>query len=734
MLAASLAAAAAVGWPDMYPQCFPPSLSSRFMGQSGTEDHGALAANPGTWTASCSHGVLMRGGTFPGAVSHGGCDGVRRYRAAFGTRTVTLLPGYSTVEMVCAHLSSSSWSYASSTGRNELDSAPVEADVLVVGTGLGGHAAAGALQHYGGGTASHVMVSPGSSTSARSTGVVWFPLNHTYAELQEASGFDETDAAHIEAYLSTGAESYAFWKAALDLQAYPAPDYTTYSTGAKFGNTFQAAACTGLGTGDTCGAATLLNLSLIYSLNTEVGTVTGIQQTRDGFEVQLHNSESKRVRAVVFANGGSGRYNNFAADRILAGPENTGVHMTAAASLGLAVNGRNLSWGLEFEFDATASQWKERWFSFGCGPAGVAGYAKCGDYNTRTLSWPDDAPRNSTVYNVSACTSESASYAYWRTIFDGFIGQATGGLTAEHLDALLCSNGGRLLAAGMIDGKDGFLANPNTMESVAVQGLYAAGTAGAYGLGNTYFGPGATLGWALHSGRLAGKAAAALVADRKRRDAGNKIRVSPKGKSPTIIRLFRIGTWMLLAAVAFHVEGSLRAFAPEKWKPALKWTAAVHYVLAPMAVAVVLVAAWQARGQAKRDRVMPQIDSQKSRTHVSAGRAMAIVLLVQVAFGIGALLLNTCSKRNLWVSWIHRLTGWYALFVIGGLYWTSLEAAPLHDDGVSKKEHEGQAMAYSWITIGLFVFALATLLANCCAARRPAAPKSDFEALLVPLN
>ena len=151
-------------------------------------------------------------------------------------------------------------------------------------------------------------------------------------------------------------------------------------------------------------------------------------------------------------------------------------------------------------------------------------------------------------------------------------------------------------------------------------------------------------------------------------------------------------------------------------------------------MAVVLVAAWQARGQAKRDRVMPQIDSQKSRTHASAGRAMMFVLLVQVAFGVGALLLNTCAKRNLWVSWIHRLTGWYALFVIGGLYWTSLEAAPLHDDGVSKKEHEGEAMAYSWVVIALFVFALATVLANCLTAARKPVPTDAEALLLVNLN
>ena len=57
------------------------------------------------------------------------------------------------------------------------------------------------------------------------------------------------------------------------------------------------------------------------------------------------------------------------------------------------------------------------------------------------------------------------------------------------------------LYAGVIDGKEGFQTNPVTMESSesAGHGLFAAGTAGAAGLGNNYPAPGATIGFALDS-------------------------------------------------------------------------------------------------------------------------------------------------------------------------------------------------------------------------------------------
>lgn len=716
-------AAAVVGWPSMLPQCFPTSLSTRFMGQTGTVKHSAVApgASPSSWTVTCAHGVLIRGGTFSGAKLHGACDGVRLYSSDFGTRTVTLLPGHTVVEMICAHLNTASWTYASSTRRNELDtgSAKLEADVLVVGSGLGGHAASTAVKVYGKGAATHVMVSPGTSTTAKSTGVLWFPLNHTYAELEEAVGFNETNRKHVEAYLRLGNESHAFWDNLLDLQPYPAPDYTQYSTGAKFGNTFQPAACGTLSPNGTCGAATLLSLNQEQSLTFESGTVTGLELTRSGFRVLLANTTAKLVRAVIFANGGSGRFNGFAADRILAEPENTGVHLAVAGELGLSVNSnRNLSWGLEFEQAGPQLAWEERWFSFGCAPAGVVGYAKCGDYNARTLSWPDHTPRNATVVNVSECSALSASYAYWESAYTVFLNA-----TPSVIDAARCSAPGFRLATGMIDGKDGFVTDPETM-AANLSGIYAAGTAGSYGLGNTYFGPGATLGWALHSGRLAGKAAAEHVAAMKLLDDDADKAVKAKGKRPVIIRSFRWGVWLLFVAVTFHVAFtaalSVDARTMERWTRFLGYA---HYVLAPTAAAVVLWAAWRAYGQKKEDRLMLQIDSKKSKAHASLGRVLAWLLVLQVVMGITALVLNRCKKRSVVFAWAHRLLGWYVLIAVAGLYWTSIEAAGLHDDGVSKAEHDGQAMAYSWAVITLIVFSIAVTVKSvfCPAQRRKTA-------------
>ena len=76
-----------------------------------------------TWTATCPHsqsGVLVRGATFDGAEAHGDCEGIFRQRSHFGSKTLTLIEGWSTVEIVCAQFSSSSWTYASSTGNVQL--------------------------------------------------------------------------------------------------------------------------------------------------------------------------------------------------------------------------------------------------------------------------------------------------------------------------------------------------------------------------------------------------------------------------------------------------------------------------------------------------------------------------------------------------------------------------------------------------------------------------------------
>ena len=696
------------------------------MGQTGKENHGMLVSGgAGKWTASCPHsgdGVLVRGGTFLGSVQHGGCSATRRMRDNFGTRVITLLPGWQTVELLCAHNNRAHWSYASSTGLNEMDSeqTTTDADVLVVGAGLGGHAAAVSISvHDESGTTQAMYTPSGGSTTSRSTGVVWFPLNHTLDELMQASGAGEASEDHLQKYIELGTESKTFWESRLQLGVYRnpftnalSPDYTQYSSGGKRGNSFQHVPCLTQPTGDECGSQTLQYMEATYLDDGTVKegyNVVGLTLARTGFRARYtYNNQElhSTFRAVIFANGGSGRFSGFADDRILASAENTGIHMRVANAMGMTLNSnRNLSWGLEFQQTGPGGNWTEKWFSFGCAPDGVAGYKKCGDYNTRTLSWPDHTPRNSTVANVSTCAAESDSYSFWDAFMTSYNQQILNlTATASELDAAACSNPQHRLATGMIDGKDGFITNPETMESVDVPGIYAVGTAGSYGLGNTYFGPGATLGWALHSGRLAGKAAVAHVAKEKRREKQDlAVTVKAKRKKPMLVRGFRWGSWLLLAAVALHMFGNLHKLAA--------WA---HYALAPTAVAVLLATAWQAQGQHKKDRMMQQLDSSKSRLHSRMGMAVTVLLAVQVGFGVAALVRNSQDARSTTLSTFHRISGWTILVLVAGLYWTSIETAPLYDDNRSKREAEGEAGLYGSLVVAFGAFALAIAVTKLC--------------------
>lgn len=684
------------------------------MGQAGVEKHSMLTptGTPGQWTGTCPHakdGVLVRGGTFQGGQPHGACETTTRLRENFNSRIITIMPGSQTIELLCANNNGARWNYAASSGRNEMIAEAPEADVLVVGAGLGGHAAAAAVADTGNGLTSHTVFSPSAgSTSARSTGVVWFPTNRTYDELMEASGANETTEEHLRAYVELGPASLTYWKPKLNLTVYPsetfsAPDYTQYASGPKAGNSYQHAPC-GSVNNTPCGALTLTYMQQALGVSVKDGyNVTNVEPTRSGFRVThsaLGVQRNATFKAVIFASGGSGRYNGFNPSRILASPENTGVHMHVAKELGLRLNpNRNLSWGLEFGQTKQNGEWpdiwNETWFSFGCAPEGVDNYKKCGDYNTRTLSWPDDTPRLSTILNVSQCSSESASYAFWKTVMSGYYK-----MDAEQYDQIICGTADtHRLATGMIDGKDGFLTDPATMESKDQPGMYAVGTTGSYGLGNTYFGPGATLGWALHSGRLAGNAAVAHVQEVNRRDAHDAaVTVRPSRKRPVLVQGFRIGSWLLLAAVLLHMPGKPAAWA--------------HYVLAPAAVAVLLATAWRAQGQRKRDRMMLQIDSSKSKLHAGLGVAVAVLMTVQVGLGVAAFVLNRRKKRSAILSTEHRILGWTLLVLVAGLFWTSLETAPLYDDNRSKREAAGEARLFGAIVVASGVFALALAVAN----------------------
>jgi hypothetical protein len=698
-------AAAACGYPGMYPRCFPTTLSESIMGKTGQIDHSIIApAGTHKWAVSCgSRGVLVRGGTFSGATPHSTCNNVVRQQNNFGSRSVTALQGETAIDVVCA-INGEAWTYASSTGTNQMESVPAEShvDVLVIGSGMAGHAAAVAASRADA-SLKVKMVSPGTSTTQMSTGVVWFPLDHTREELLESYGADLAVTEHLDAYLEKGNASYNYWDTLLNFNTYPSannpvPDYHLYSTGAKAGNSFQAQACSG-----SCGSETLAELATLATFTTETGTnVTAVEPHQQGYIVTSVSGETvaqTTAHTVVFAVGGSGHFDGiYSSEHILAGPENWGIHLKTATELGLTIVGTNLRWGLEFA-GTSSGDWSANWFSFGCQPVGVSGYEPCYDYNRRVSAYPDTQSYNAeflaTPGGRQAC-DPGTSFDWWHQ----FLSPSYGG-DAIQTESVLCGGDTKkYLAAGMIDGRRSFRVSPDTMESTEASGLYAAGTTSSYALGNSYFGPGATLGWALHSGRLAGQAAA--VSAKAKADELQRVgdtTVAPTQKKGWRVQMFRWGAWILFAAVAAHVvPRKLESCTSSGFR---SWLYNLHYILAPTAIVVLLVPALSAWSQPREDRIMLNSILDKHKTHRRLGYVVVVLLFLQLVLGPTAKWLNMTGHSKVWLGITHRILGWTILGSTAYLYCSSSDLATLHDVKVGKRGQRHQAIAFAIKTAAL---------------------------------
>ena len=257
------------------------------------------------------------------------------------------------------------------------------------------------------------------------------------------------------------------------------------------------------------------------------------------------------------------------------------------------------------------------------------------------------------------------------------------------------------------DEKRGFAVAATTMESTDQGGIYAAGTTSSYVLGNTYFGPGATLGWALHSGRLAGSAAGTRASKQKSDDekAAETQKLKNHLKHPWRITMFRAGVWLLLVAVGVHVDSRIASMVPflKRFAAALR---KAHYVLAFSAAIILLVPAISAMTQPKDERIMASSKSRELKLHRQLGHVVVVLLALQVILGIVAAMKNSNGTSSAALGVVHRVNGWIIIFSAAGLYYSSRNAATLHDDNTSKKEHHGQATAYAWVTIVTFASVL----------------------------
>lgn len=700
----------------MYSRCFPSSLNSRIMGSAGRVDHSILErVSATTWKASCpsgNPGIISRGATYAEGEAHGECPGGMRVRQVSQPLLLELAEGFSGVDLLCAHVEWHTWIYASSSGTQDaLHTSPdVDTEVLVVGSGMGGHASA--MASINSGNTNTRMVSGGNSTTERSTGVVWFPINHTLADLMQAHGSAEAIPDAIQVYLSEANASFAYWNASLLLHPYPTRDnpvydYTDYSQGPKRNNSFQATTCDSLSSSEACGGATLLRMKTAMGTDLSVSDTSRVVSVVPGpfsMRVTLKNpttglTQQITTRSIVFASGGSGRYQTmFPSGRVLAGSENDGVHLTVATALGMQKSRNDIKWGLEFIKQASSELYEPHWFSFGCAPQGLPSYNVCADYNARVAAYGQDSAVSSFV-STSQCTSQS--FLWWQTFFDGLYGSPV-----TQADSAKCAGGLATLAAGIIDGKQGFLLNQSTMESIDIPGIFAAGTTAAYPLGNTYFGPGATLGWALHSGRLAGQHAAlhahtAALMESK----SHSVHVPKKPRDPYTIRAFRIASWLLLFAVAAHVVSQT---AVGTSAVVLRY---IHYGVAPAAAVWIIHTGYSAA--TRKTRIMKAINSPESRFHAYLGGAAVALMAAQISLGfLVKTVRSTAGTSNggsdvllTATAWIHRALGLSLVFIMGTLYWTSRKTATLYNDNITKGQHTSQAVAFG-------VCAFVTILAS----------------------
>jgi len=667
MLVLVAAAAATCGWPSNMAE-FPDSSAYRPMNAPGVYDPRIVAGG----AIRCrGAGVVV-----VGASSVGGVRVARRHNVR--TQVVETLPfeHESTAYVMCANYGRA-WRWAKvlpgGAAADPEETAGVgkrsAASVLVVGGGVGGWAVAAAAG------VPVTVVDPGGSTTARSSGVAWFPRAHTGSMLLEATGAQNGgNASRLSTYAAGGKASFAFWERRLALEPWPSaeapvPDYTAYTTGAQRGHSFHSP--THYSDPELTGGAQLLRrLRSLSNASVVTDVVVALRERADGrFVAALGSGGEVVADAVVLATGGLAHAEGvYEADRVLAGGENDGLAARAAASLGLAPAARPLRhWHLEF---ADAGEgWAERWFAIACG-ASEPQYELCRDYSTRSQALyasKRTLPVDANAKTTAACPNESGQF--WDGFFTAFFEQ---GVDAHAAAALACAT--TQLAAGVIDTKGSF-ALTETFASVSNPRVFASGTAAAAFTGDAYFAPGATIGLALHVGRVVAEELAKLPLV-ERAEPTVEYRDNP---APA---LFLAGAWALGVGVVAH------AFSGGGARVVLAYA---HYLLMTAGTALVFVGVYYARKEAA---------GAATGSHANTGRATAVLLAVNVILGTtlramdvldGGTLRERDAVRRA-AGFVHRLTGLAIVGAVGFLVYSATHDGPMDVYG---RDWRGQFHAYT---------------------------------------
>lgn len=703
-VAAVAGAAACAAHPYRRSQCSTPDDGSEeIMGKRG--DYDASLLGP---AARCSGGLIATNvEPFSGSEPHrpGKCSNVHRTKGSARAGSFSLVPvdPNQVIGVLCANIGSR-YRYAigvydpdADDGGGEIQ--PIQTqlvNVAVVGGGVGGSAAfaasAAALDRLGPfeGSGPRVVMyraSP-SSTTDRSSGVAWFPLNRSVDELKQAHGTENMTQANIEAYIASGNEAYQYWKTTaglpLDPVAQPYYDYTNYTTGERSGSSFTISGCTTRCGTELGGSLRTIGTNLGGEVHESDAVLVNITEAPGGlYRLEFKSNMVVLARSVVLAVGGDGRRKTPAAfeGAILASSDNTGVHIDVANSLGLKLVGQDLKWGLEFQ-RINQTYVSERWFATRCIPgSGAAGYDRCRDYNQRTAAYLNQTSGwvQSIDSNVSMCATESGKS--WDAAMTYY------GATEN-------SCGNRELRPGMIDGKGGFELDEESYCSPDHRMVCAAGTTSGHMVGGTYFAPGATLGHGLISGRISGNSsasrAAAFLTPRQMDE-------EPPAKKLRAPLLFVSGVWTALVGVAAHVAAALIT-PPSGLKTALGVS---HYLLMTAAAALIWCGASIARvpGEGQDMR-------QTSTVHYRLGWTTVGLLALQVGGGLLLKVSALWGNRRLariWSGQLHRFLGTATLVCMAVLYFTAVER-PTPLTLYNWRMAAAKASAYAWsISIGLLL-------------------------------
>ena len=270
----------------------------------------------------------------------------------------------------------------------------IVSDVLIIGAGVGGLSLAAALDP---GIDVTVISAAGvsGSTSALSTGVVWFPnaSKHTVPMLLEAQGApDNDDSGRIAAYITQGESAFLYWDTYLNFKPFTSLDkseesydYTNYTQGEQQGQSFEASACSNIGH-QTCGsvlAMALKNKSNAKYVNYEASTVE--MSPSQKFIVYFTNqSVFATAPILVIATGGDGPSSRSYTPDVVLAFSNNGFARKVATQLELKPSSDNDSF-YHLEWSRTGNRWSARWFAAdGCVPIPKPhNYDLCNDYSTQ---------------------------------------------------------------------------------------------------------------------------------------------------------------------------------------------------------------------------------------------------------------------------------------------------------------------------------------------------------------